>query len=153
MESKTIIIILVVLGLLFVLILLGGWGYRDDEANLDPSKSFQSLKNMFLRDERVTAAQLGEAALVVGVSATKEFEIAPKKGTRVRSMRLEMIQGQRMELKLIPKGDYGVPVSINLRPEFRRTPKLQVFEKGATLQAKCVSPDVTMPVCRLKLNE
>lgn len=151
--KKTAIIVLVVIAVLFVFILFAGWGVRDESAGLQSPASIDFLKGAFIRGRSVRPTEFVPADLIARSSTEPvEFTIKAADDVRVRTMKLEMIQGLEMELELIPKGDYGLPVSVKLRSNFRTTPKLQVFEEGAVLKAKCLRPDMTLAVCRLKLG-
>jgi len=154
--KKVTIIVLVVVAIAFTLILLFGWGGRDESAGLEPPTSIDFLKSVFVKGRSVRSAELSPRELITSPSEQpKEFTIEPAEDVRVRSMKLEMIQGLEMELELVPAGDeddrVGLPVSLKLKSSLRTTPKLQVFKDGAILKVKCVRPDLTLPVCRLKL--
>ena len=147
--KKVTIIVLVLIAVVFTLILLVGWGGRNESAGLKSSSSIDFLKGLFIKERSVRSAELDPPELITTSSA--EFKIKSAEDVRVRGMKLEMIQGLEMELELVPNGDYGLPVSLKLRSSLRTTPKLQVFQDGATLKVKCAKPDVTLHVCRLRL--
>jgi hypothetical protein len=148
-STKVVIVVLVLIGLLFAIILGAGALTRDDDEPIAPSSSFQGIGG--LTDERpVNARELGGSSRINVPQGGKFVKKIPKaEGIHVRTLRLTMQQGLQMQINLRPEGDLGIDVSLKLRSEFRKSPKLQVFEKGAILEVSCISAQPMVNMCTL----
>jgi hypothetical protein len=76
-----------------------------------------------------------------------------KSDERVRSMRLVLKQGLRVQMVFESKGEHGVSMDMTLRPDFATSPSLQVFNEGATLTLTCVAALDPIQGCRVSLDK
>ena len=150
--KKGAIIILVLTGVLFAVVVLTSPGQKNDRGNID-TDSFSGISDRFTKKRSVQPGELGGGNFTLRGGEEFVTAVAEAKGVQVRTMRLEMKVGTVIEIELDPKGDYGVPVKVKLKTDFRKTPSLQVFEKGAVLQARCTGPDPTLRTCTLQLSD
>jgi hypothetical protein len=150
--KKGAIIILVLIGVLFAVVLLTSPGQKNDRGKID-TDFFSGISDRFTKKRNVQPDELGGGSFTMRGGAEFVTAVAEAKGVQVRTMHLEMTGGSAMEIELDPKGDYGVPVKVKLDTNSRKTPPLQVFEKGAVLQARCTGPDPTLRTCTLQLSD
>jgi hypothetical protein len=148
--KKGAIIILVLIGVLFVVILATS-GSQGDGGKIN-TNSFSSIRDRFVTKRSVRPDELGGHDFVIRQGDEFVATVPETKDVRVRTMRLEMTHGNAVEIELNLK-DYGVRVALKLKTDSRKTPSLQVFEKGAVLQARCVVPDPILRTCTLQLTD
>ena len=146
--KKGAIIILVLVGVLFAVILATS-GTRGEGGTIN-TNSFSSIRDRFVSKRSVRPDELGGRDFVIRQDDEFMASVPEAKDVLMRTMSLEMTRGRAVQITL-NLNDYGVRMTVKLKPESPKTPLLQVFKNGAVLKAHCDAGDPILRTCTLRL--
>ena len=89
------------------------------------------------------------ASLVVRPGAPCTAEIRETRRARVRYLTLALADGSKARVEIAPKDDVAAPMSVRLRADVSKPPKLPILEKGASMILKCEGGNPMTQLCRV----
>jgi hypothetical protein len=160
--SRVILLILVALAVLFAVGMVMGVGNNTESVNPKEHSWSQLFKEKFIKEETlnvrdISAGCLSNNMFTILASSTCHAEVKEDEA-RVRTMQLRLIEGDRVQVKLEPKGDNAVPLQVNLRHTDAKPLKLQIFrgeeklQVVATLSLKCEGASGPLARCTVHLQ-
>jgi hypothetical protein len=171
--SKIAIVILVILAILFIVSMTVGMTRDDDSEKADPEKTdwIQKSKSVLsylfteetVNPKDIVASSCGNNGGVFVFSSGPPCEITIRshrayiltyERPTVRSLKLVLDRGRKVNVVLEPRGKSGLTAKFPLRTEMKESRGLQVREDGAVLQLTCNEPDPLFPIlpCQVRLK-
>lgn len=147
--QKVALALLVVLGIVFAVGVRVGAGRGGS-----PGKPWWALKvqDWFVRERPLLAKELrgpcvkdGAVMAVMGTRCT--VQITRREGVHIRHLKLKLVDGAKVQVRLAPKSDDMGPIALGLRSEVKKPPTLPILEDGATLTLDCVMGNPVTRMC------